>query len=96
MIDTVNRFRKQTAGVNKISFASCIEISSIIKELKSNKATSHDNINAKVFKNLPRKVIVFLIKLINGMHYTSHFLLKNCQINPSAQKNKDASMIGNH
>ena len=96
--NTVIKFRRQTANVDEIEFVSYKEITSIIKELKSNKATGHDCISAKVLKNLPRKAIVFIVKLINGMYCTSHFPTdwKIAKVIPVHKKNKDASLIRNH
>lgn len=70
----------------------------MIKEPKSNKATGHDCISAKVLKNLPRKAVVFIVKLMNGMYCTSHFPTdwKIAKVISVHKKNKDTSLMSNH
>lgn len=96
--DTVRQFRKKTVNIEEIQFVTFKEISSIIKELKPNKATGHDIISSRVLKNLPRKAVVFIVKLINGMYCTAHFPAnwKTAKVIPVHKKNKDPSRIRNH
>lgn len=66
-----------------------------IKTLKNNKTTGHDLIRARVIKNLPRKGIVYIINLVNGMLYTRHFpsSLKISKVIPLHKKNKDLTQL---
>lgn len=70
---TVNSFLKGNIDLDQIKFTNYHEVVNTIKTLKTNKAAGHDSISLKVLKNLPRKAIVFIIKLVNGIFCISHF-----------------------
>ena len=69
-----------------------------IKALKNNKASGDDGISAIVLKNLPRKAIVYILKLISGMLITGHFpdKFKIARVIPIYKKGKDATNISSY
>lgn len=93
--NTVETFRNQKIDLNEVELTTFREITQVIKSLKNNKAAGHDEIGTRVLKNLPRKAIVFLIKLTNGILYTSHFPddWKISKVIPLPKKNKNKSLI---
>lgn len=95
---TVNQTVNKEIVIDEIKFASCKEVSDAIKSLKNNKAAGSDNISAKFLKNLPRKGIVYLVKIINGIFMTGHFPSewKVATVVPIHKKNKDDTKIQNY
>lgn len=93
--NTVKKFSKQKVLIDEIKFTSYKEVVKAIKTLKNSKAAGHDLISARVLKNLPRKGIVFIVKLINGMFCTGHFpsALKIAKVIPLHKKNKDLTQL---
>ena len=89
--NAVNKYVKTDVDVEEIKFCTYNEVVDCIKSLKSNKASGHDKISSKILKNLPKKAIVFLLKLINGMFITGHFpsRWKIAKVIPIAKKGKD-------
>lgn len=99
--DTVRKFMKKStnpATYNEVKCTSYKEVCSVIKSLKTNKAAGHDAISVRVIKNLPRKAVVFIVKIINGIFYTSHFpsAWKISKVIPLIKKNKDISQISSY
>lgn len=94
----VDNFLKQPLDINGIKFTNFTEVSNTIKSLKNNKAAGSDMISAKVLKNLPRKAIVFLIKLINGILCTGHFpsQWKIAKVIPLPKPGKDPARLTNY
>ena len=66
-----------------------------IKSLKSGKATGTDKISSTLLKNLPRKALVFIVKIINGIFTTGHFpaVWKIAKVIPIKKKGKNESKI---
>lgn len=69
---TVKKFLKLDSNLNEVKVTNFREVVNVIKSLKNNKASGHDQISARVLKNLPRKAIVYIIKMVNGILCTSH------------------------
>ena len=91
----VSKFKKKVINVDVVKFTSYTEVVNIIKSLKNNKAAGHDSISARVLKNIPRKGIVFVIKLVNGMLRTGHCpeVLKIAKVCPLFKRNKDITQV---
>ena len=70
---TVKQFLKLDSNLNEVKLTNFREVVNVIKSLKNNKASGHDQIGARVLKNLRRKAIVYIIKIINGILCISHF-----------------------
>lgn len=94
---TVKNFLKYPIGLDDICLTNFREVKDVIKSLKSNKATGNDLISAKILKNLPRKGVVLLIKIINGMFCTGHFptAWKLAKVIPVPKPGKDPSKLTN-
>ena len=82
----------------KIKFCNYKEVVNYIKTLKSGKATGHDKISSNILRNLPRKALVLIVKIINGIFITGHFLAvwKTAKVIPIHKKGKDGSKIGSY
>lgn len=89
---------RQKPNLDDVKLTSYREIVNVIKSLKNNKATGYDQIGARVIKNLPRKAIVFMVKIVNGIFCTSHFPTswKISKIVPVYKKKKDVTQIANY
>lgn len=98
VINAVKKIKNEKLDLNDVELATYNEVTNILKILKNNKAAGHDEIGTRVLKNLPRKAIVFLIKLINGILCTSHFptVWKIAKVIPISKKCKDATMINSY
>lgn len=94
----VNKLRKRKPDLNEVNFVKYSEVLDAIKALKNNKASGDDGISAIVLKNLPRKAIVYILKLINGMFITGHFpdKFKIARVIPIYKKGKDATNISSY
>lgn len=95
---TVRNYLRQKPDFVDVKLANYREIVNVIKSLKSNKATGYDQIGARAIKNLPRKAIVLIVKLVNGIFCTSHFptTWKISKIVPVFKKKKDVIRIANY
>lgn len=95
---TVKNFLKQEVNVNTIKFANFTEVVNALKTLKNDKASGHDKISSRVLKNLPRKAIVYIVKLVNGILCTSHFptVWKISKVIPIFKKKKDITQISSY
>lgn len=74
------------------------EVVKSIKSLKNGKSAGHDMITSIILKNLPRKALVFIIKVINGIFSTGYFPKdwKLAKVIPIGKKGKDSSKICNY
>lgn len=94
----VNKFLRQNINKDEIKFVTYRELTLNIKNLQNNKAAGYDKISSKLLKNLPRKAIVFLIKLVNGIFCTGHFpnAWKIAKVLPLPKINKDHTKMCNY
>lgn len=94
----VKNFKTQVINSSEINLTTVKEVVDTIKTLKSKKAAGHDNISARVLKSLPRKAIVFIVKLLNGMLLNSYFpnSWKISKVIPIHKKNKDVTQISSY
>lgn len=60
-------------GRCKINMTNPKEVKNIIKSLQNNKAPGKDKIDNRLLKNLPRKIIVQLMYIINSMLRNGHY-----------------------
>lgn len=91
----VNKFQKNTPDLDVIEFVKYSEIKKAIKNFKNSKTPGHDNLSVKIIKNLPRKVLAFLLKIINGIFVTGHYpeVWKIAEVIPVPKKGKDPIKI---
>lgn len=88
----------QELNVDASTYAKPKEIRSIIHRLKSKKAPGRDGVRNVLLKNLSRKGIVFLTKLINACLKFSYFpsSWKCATVIPIPKPNKDITDPGNY
>ena len=91
----VRKFMKSSVDADEIKFVSYLELSKIVKDLKNNKSPGDDNITAVIMKHLPRKALVFFLKIINGILLTGTFpsVWKTAKVIPVPKKGKDLSRL---
>ena len=71
----VNKFLKANSGKNQFVDILTIprKVLKDLKKLKNNKAPGFDLITGVIIKHLPRKAIVMLTKIVNGMMLLGYF-----------------------
>ena len=96
---TVNNFVNKfiiNANINRDNFkmVSPAEVYNTIRILKNNKSPGHDNVTNIILKNLSRKTIVMISKILNGMFTTGHFpsCWKIAKVVPILKPNKNNSL----
>lgn len=91
VINSVQDFLKTPFDHRNIELTSPKEVETIIKELPNNKAPGPDQIDNKLLKNLPKKTLVQLMYIINGILKTGHYPInwKTSLIIPIPKPGKD-------
>lgn len=94
----VNKMLNTPINLDEIKFANFSEVEKAIKSLKNGKATGSDKIGAKIIKSLPRKAIVFLLKIINSIFCTGYFpeIWKLAKVIPVPKKNRDLNKVSGY
>ena len=88
-------FMKSSVITNEISFIKFAKLTRIIKNFKNKKTPGHDNISVIILQNFPRKALVFVLKIRNGILLAGHYpdIWKIAKVIPVPKKGKDSSKL---